>query len=82
MQLLQADHVGRRLRTLRQRQGASVRSTAKRDGLSAAAVSAYERGRQTPGLAATERLCAVLGVSVAELLSGKIKEGDRHADRN
>jgi transcriptional regulator with XRE-family HTH domain len=56
--------VGRRIRTLRERRGLSLRLLAERSGLSSNAISLIERGENSPTVSSLQLLAAALGVSI------------------
>lgn len=60
--------LGERLRGARHRAGLSLRALAEQVGVSAQAISKYERDLDTPGSAVLIRLAKALGVSVEYLL--------------
>ncbi len=60
---------GVRLRAIREEQRISLRRLARQAGISKAALSAYERGEQVPGLGPAERIAAALGHSLPHLLN-------------
>jgi ribosome-binding protein aMBF1 (putative translation factor) len=66
--LAQASRFGPRLRAAREARGLGLNEAARRARVSQAALSQYERSLAAPGLAAAERLAAVCGVEVGELL--------------
>jgi transcriptional regulator with XRE-family HTH domain len=68
MDRLQHSSFGTRLKELRQAQGLSIRHLAARCGLSKSSIASYERGEVTPGLEASERIAAGLGIGLAQLL--------------
>lgn len=59
---------GRRLRTLRQRAGLSLRSAAERSGLSSGYLSAIERGAATASVAMVRRLTSAYGFTLLDLM--------------
>ena len=68
MQLLRSHEFGDRVRDLREREGASVRDLARRAGISASTLSQVERSGSEPSIGIAERLAAVLGTDLGELL--------------
>ena len=62
---------GGTIRTLREKQGCTQRQLAEKLMVSDKAVSKWEQGRGLPDITLLEPLAGALGVSVAELLSGK-----------
>lgn len=56
------------LREERLARGWTLRKLAERSGLSAPAILYYERGEQTPGLAAVVSLSKALGIPVTRLI--------------
>jgi transcriptional regulator with XRE-family HTH domain len=68
--------LGRRIRTLREREGLSLRAVAERAGVSESFVSQVERGVASPSVASLRRLAEALGGSV-----GAFFEGPSSADR-
>ena len=59
--------VGERLRELRRRRRATLRTVAERSGLSESFLSQVERGRSNASIASLRRIADALGVSVADL---------------
>lgn len=62
--------VGSRIRSLRERQGLSLRSLSTRCGLSTNAISQIERGENSPTVSSLHQLANALGVSITELFRG------------
>jgi transcriptional regulator with XRE-family HTH domain len=60
-------NVGQRIRSLRERQGLTLRALAKRCGLSITAISQIERGENSPTVSSLHMLAAALGVSIIDL---------------
>ena len=63
------DEVGRRLKSIRVRQGLSQRRLAQSAGVSNATVSLIESGRTDPSMGMLKRLLDALGMSFAEFFS-------------
>jgi DNA-binding transcriptional MerR regulator len=63
-----SDALGPRLRTLRTRQGASLRDLAARTGLSASYISELERSMSAPSMASLQKLASALGTNIVKLL--------------
>jgi transcriptional regulator with XRE-family HTH domain len=59
--------MGRRLRTIRRRRRATLRTVAERAGLSESFLSQVERGVASPSVASLQRLAGALGTDVANL---------------
>jgi transcriptional regulator with XRE-family HTH domain len=59
-----APNVGARIRSLRERQGLSLRVLAKRCGLSVNAISRIERGENSPTVSSLHMLASALGVPI------------------
>jgi transcriptional regulator with XRE-family HTH domain len=60
-------NVGQRIRSLRERQGLSLRALADRCGLSTTAISQIERGDNSPTVSSLHMLATALGVSITDL---------------
>ena len=58
-----------RLKLIREQKGFSQYRLAKLSGVSQAYISKYERGANSVGLSALEKVCPALGISVADFLS-------------
>lgn len=67
------------IRMLRERRGITQRALAERIGVTDKAVSKWETGRGLPDASLVEPLAGVLGVSVAELFSGEVRENTNRA---
>ena len=63
-----SDVVGRNIKSLRKLEGWSQETLAAKLGCTRSAVSLYESGRISPKMSMLEKLAALLGVSVAELV--------------
>ncbi len=59
--------LGRRLRSLRQLRQLSLSAVARHAGTSPSFLSQLERGSTSPSISSLRRICAVLGVTLAEL---------------
>lgn len=59
--------LGRRLRQLRHLQQLSLAAVARHAGMSPSFLSQLERGATSPSISSLRRICAVLGVTLAEL---------------
>lgn len=59
---------GRRVRSLREARGLSLRDLAQRSGVSAPMLSQVERGETSPTLAVAGKIAAGLGLSLSQLL--------------
>ncbi len=59
--------LGSRLRQIRQLQRLSLSAVARHAGTSASFLSQLERGSTSPSISSLRRICAVLGVTLAEL---------------
>jgi len=69
--------VGERLRELRRRRRATLRTVAERSGLSESFLSQVERGRSNASIASLRRIAEALGVSVADLFEPAGPPGPR-----
>lgn len=67
------------IRTLREQQGLTQRALAEAVGVTDKAVSKWESGRGLPDTSLIESLAAALGVSVAELLTGDVRQNANRA---
>lgn len=67
------------IRGLREGRGLTQRALAERIGVTDKAVSKWESGRGLPDISLVEPLAAALGVSVAELLTGDVRENANRA---
>src|SRR5262245_7637683 len=72
---------GTRLRSLRERAELTQTQLARKVGTSQGHISAWERNDGTPETATVERLGAVLGVSAAELLTGRPEKTSKRTIR-
>lgn len=63
------------MRELREARGYSIRQLANRSEVTPEMVSRAERRRKTPSLETLARVCAGLGVSVAEFFAGSASDG-------
>jgi transcriptional regulator with XRE-family HTH domain len=75
--------LGRRVRSLREAQGLSLKTLATKAGVSESFVSQVERGVANPSVASLRRLAAALGATVGALFEGPATTGRvvRHGDR-
>lgn len=62
------------IKTLREKRSLTQRSLAEAVGVTDKAVSKWESGRGLPDISLVEPLAAALGVSVAELLTGDVRQ--------
>ena len=60
--------VGRRMRAIRLRQGASIQAVAARAGMTKGFLSKVERGEKAPAIASLFNIAKALGVRPADLL--------------
>ena len=67
------------IKTLRERRGFTQRELAEVLGVTDKAVSKWESGRGLPDISLVEPLSAALGVSVAELLTGDVRQNVNRA---
>lgn len=67
------------IRRLRERRGLTQRTLAERIGVTDKAVSKWESGRGLPDISLVESLATTLGTSVAELLTGDVRENANRA---
>lgn len=72
------ENIGRRLKTLRQRQGLSQRKLAQVAGVSNATVSLIEHGRTDPSMGLLRKILNSLGVSFAEFFSSETTTGEKY----
>ncbi len=79
---MKADHkmdqqaIGKFIEIKRREQLLTQQQLAERIGVSNKTVSKWENGRSLPDYSVVEGLCAVLNISVSELIAGKEKEPD------
>ncbi len=72
---------GNTIRLLREKKGFTQKQLAERLLVSDKAVSKWESGRGLPDISLIEPLAKILGVSLAELLSGEcVKNSNRHGN--
>ena len=62
-------NVGARIAQLRVTRNISQYALWKRSGIAQGALSQYEAGQKTPGIDTLERICAGLGITLAEFFS-------------
>ncbi len=67
------------IRQLRERKGLTQNELAERIGVSGKAVSKWETNRGLPDISIMGDLAGALGVSIAELLTGDLRENDNPA---
>ena len=67
------------IKTLREQRGLTQRALADAVGVTDKAVSKWESGRGLPDISLVEPLSAALGVSVAELLTGDVRQNANRA---
>ena len=67
--------VGRKLKTLRQKQGLSLEALSRRAGVSKSMLSQVERNKTNPTVAVVWRLAAALRVSLTDILSAHDAQG-------
>lgn len=67
--------LGRKVRTLREGRGLSLKALAQAAGVSESFVSQVERGVANPSVASLRRLSAALGASVGSLFEGPVTRG-------
>ena len=65
---------GKTIKGLRERRRATQKELAERIGVSDKAVSKWETGKGLPDIGIIEELAGALGVSIAELLTGDLRE--------
>ncbi|MEU8133490.1 helix-turn-helix domain-containing protein [Streptodolium elevatio] len=70
--------LGPRLRTVRERHGATLSDVGRATGVPLSTLSRFENGRRTPGLAMLLRLAQVYGVSLDELTGTDTDHGHGH----
>ena len=80
--------LGRRVRTLREARGLSLRDLAQRSGVSAPMLSQVERGETSPSIAIAHRIASGLDLSLSTLLRldedqhvALIRKADRRTER-
>jgi transcriptional regulator with XRE-family HTH domain len=66
--------VGKRLRTLRERKGWSLRQLSEKCGLSINAISRIERGENSPTITSLTRLAEALSIPITDFFSDKPKK--------
>ena len=66
--------IGHNIMTLRKQHGITQEKLAAEMGVSMAAVSKWETGKGLPDIGVIEELAGALGVSIAELLTGELRE--------
>jgi transcriptional regulator with XRE-family HTH domain len=83
-----SEALGRRVRTLREARGLSLRDLAQRSGVSAPMLSQCERGETSPSIAIAHRIAAGLDLSLSTLLRldedqhvALIRKADRRTER-
>ena len=69
------------IKTLREGRRLTQRALAEAVGVTDKAVSKWESGRGLPDISLVEPLAAALGVSVAELLTGDVRQNANRAGR-
>lgn len=79
---MEAHDVGGRIRTLRKEKKMTQAQLAKVAGVSAAAVTQWEGGAQTPKAESLSRLADQFGVTTSWLLTGKDRVPTAHLSRN
>ena len=73
--------IGHNIMTLRKQHGITQEKLAAEMGVSMAAVSKWETGKGLPDIGVIEELAGALGVSIAELLTGELREnGNKSAN--
>ncbi len=73
--------MGRRLRTIRRRRRATLRTVAERASLSESFLSQVERGVASPSVASLQRIAGALGTDVANLFGPDGRESRPHVLR-
>jgi len=68
MRTLSREQIGKKIKTLRTRQGLTQRELANRAGLAYPTICWYEQGKHMPDLIPLHNICIVLGVDYAEIL--------------
>lgn len=68
-------NVGARIVQLRSAYGISQYALWKRSGIAQGALSQYESGAKTPGIDTIEKICAALGIRLADFFSDESAEG-------
>jgi transcriptional regulator with XRE-family HTH domain len=69
--------LGEAVRSLREGQGLSVRTLAKRAGFSPSFISQVEHGLASPSIASMEKIARELGVSLSRFFAGEVVSADR-----
>jgi len=72
---VEAQEIGKRLADLRKRRGISLRSLSQQAGLSAASLSAIERGVNSPTLATLHKILRTLSTDFAGFFSNSVNDG-------
>jgi transcriptional regulator with XRE-family HTH domain len=75
LEALGTDHLGGRLRALRQERGFSLRELAARLGISVSAVSQIERGKLQPSVNRLIAIVSALGVPLARVFDETARDG-------
>ena len=66
--------VGARIVQLRSAYGISQYALWKRSGIAQGALSQYESGAKTPGVDTLEKICAALGIRLADFLPKRMRK--------
>lgn len=74
--------VGMRIAQLRAAYGISQYALWKRSGIAQGALSQYESGAKTPGVDTLERICAALGITMADFFSADSRQTASEAGLN
>lgn len=72
------DNIGLRLQTIRNHQGLSQRTLAKKSGVSNATISLIEHGRTDPSMGLLKRILEAMGISFADFFSSDSGPSDRY----
>jgi len=76
--LLDQEKIGAMLRKLRLQNNMTQKNLAEQLGLSPKTISKWECGQGCPDLAVLPELASILGVSMEDLLSGRLPEGGKN----
>lgn len=74
---LTSNGLGDAVRSLREGQGLSVRTLAKRAGFSPSFISQVEHGLASPSIASMEKIARAMGVSLSRFFAGEVDTADR-----
>ncbi|NPV72894.1 MAG: helix-turn-helix transcriptional regulator [Pelotomaculum sp.] len=72
--------VGRRITDIRTSQGISLTNLAKRSGIAQSSLSYIESGKAQPTVETVHKICAALGITLAEFFADHAQEEELPAD--